>query len=38
MWRWSSINIWVAVQNNLLDLIINTAETNKIPFQRAASV
>ena len=26
-----------AVQNNLLDLIINTAETNKIPFQRAAA-
>ena len=26
-----------AVQNNLLDLIIKTAETNKIPFQRAAA-
>ena len=26
-----------AVQNNLLDLIINTAENNKIPFQRAAA-
>jgi putative aminopeptidase FrvX len=25
-----------AVQNNLRDLIIDTAETNKIPFQRAA--
>jgi putative aminopeptidase FrvX len=26
-----------AVQNNLLDLIINAAEKNKIPFQRAAA-
>ena len=26
-----------AVQNNLLDLIIKTAETNNIPFQRAAA-
>lgn len=26
-----------AVQNNLLELIINTAEKNKIPFQRAAA-
>ena len=26
-----------AVQNNLLELIINTAEENKIPFQRAAA-
>tara|TARA_B100000287_G_scaffold383905_1_gene389995 strand:+ start:311 stop:1399 length:1089 start_codon:yes stop_codon:yes gene_type:complete len=26
-----------AVQNNLLDLIINTATKNKIPFQRAAA-
>ena len=26
-----------AVQNNLLQLIINTAEKNKIPFQRAAA-
>mgnify|MGYP002624219177 FL=1 len=26
-----------AVQNNLLDLIITTAEKNKIPFQRAAA-
>jgi len=26
-----------AIQNNLLDLIINTAETKKIPFQRAAA-
>ncbi len=26
-----------AVQNNLLDLIINTAEKKKIPFQRAAT-
>jgi putative aminopeptidase FrvX len=26
-----------AVQNNLLQLIINAAETNKIPFQRAAA-
>jgi len=26
-----------AVQNNLLDMIIKTAETNKIPFQRAAA-
>jgi len=26
-----------AVQNNLLDLIINTAEKNKIPFQRMAA-
>lgn len=26
-----------AVQNNLLDLIIKTAETNKMPFQRAAA-
>ncbi|WP_306354095.1 M42 family metallopeptidase [Flavobacterium sp. '19STA2R22 D10 B1'] len=26
-----------AVQNNLRELIINTAETNKIPFQRLAS-
>ena len=26
-----------AVQNNLLDLIINTAKDNKIPFQRAAA-
>jgi putative aminopeptidase FrvX len=26
-----------AVQNNLLDLIISTAEKNKIPFQRAAA-
>lgn len=26
-----------AVQNNLLDLLIDTAENNKIPFQRAAA-
>ena len=26
-----------AVQNNLLDLIINVAQDNKIPFQRAAA-
>ena len=26
-----------AVQNNLLELVINTAEKNKIPFQRAAA-
>ena len=26
-----------AVQNNLLELIINTAENKKIPFQRAAA-
>ena len=26
-----------AVQNNLLDLIISTAEKNKIPFQRGAA-
>ncbi len=26
-----------AVQNNVLDMIINTAEKNKVPFQRAAA-
>ena len=26
-----------AVQNNLLNLLINTAEKNKVPFQRAAA-
>ena len=26
------------VQNNLLDLIINTAETNKIPFQKSVKL
>ena len=37
MWRWPRIDYGPSVQNNLLKVIIETAEENKIPFQRQAA-
>ena len=38
MWRWPCAYLWsIKLHNNLLKLIIDTAEKKKIPFQRNAA-
>ena len=37
MWSRSSINLWSVVQNNLLDLIIKTAERIRFHFKKTAT-
>ena len=37
MWKWASTKLWTFSSKQPLKLIINSANKNKIPFQRLAA-